>query len=127
MRTLSTITLGSFLRTLGIVVLLLLLTVYVHFQARFFLQGPMLTLDSDIPVLHHEQTVVITGTARNIVKLTLNGREIHTDKEGAFHETLILERGYTITTLWAEDRFGRETTITKTLVYEPLPDSTDTP
>jgi hypothetical protein len=68
----------------------------------------------------HTQHVTVTGTAKNIVKLTLNGREIHTNETGDFTHELVLENGYTILTLAAQDRFGRATSLTRTYVYVPL-------
>jgi hypothetical protein len=97
--------------------------IYVQFQARNFLQGPSISLDEIGGTLQKEQAIPITGKAQNIVKLTLNGREIHTNGNGDFAQTLILEDGYTIMTLEAQDRFGRKTFLTREFVY--LPQSTD--
>lgn len=116
---LRSITLGTILRGFGIVCLIALASWYVHFQARFFLEGPVIVLNDTHGIVHHETTIPITGTARNIVKLTLNGKEIHTNGAGEFTETLRLENGYTIMTMKAWDRFGRETSITREFVYVP--------
>jgi hypothetical protein len=113
------LTLGKILRVLGVVALVSLLVWYVHFQARNFLTGPTIDLDDTYGVLHHEQSIVLSGTAHNIVKLTLNGREIHTNEEGSFAQTLVLEHGYSIMTLEAQDRFGRITSLQKEFVYTP--------
>ena len=48
--------------------------------------------------------------------ITLNGRQIFTDKNGNFKEALVLENGYTVATLRAEDRYGRVTHQTQTYV-----------
>ncbi len=93
---------------------------YVHFQARNFLQGPAVFLDETGGTLHHERVISLTGNAQNIVKLTLNGREIHTNEQGEFVQRLVLEDGYTIMTLDAQDRFGRTTSLTRSYVYVPL-------
>lgn len=114
-----TLSFGIILRFLLIASLLLLLVWYVHFQARNFLNGPSITLEDGNSIVHTEQRLALTGTAQNIVKLTLNGKEIHTNEEGVFTHTLILEQGYTIMTLVAQDRFGREAFIKKEYVYKP--------
>ncbi len=116
---LSTITLGTCIRFVCIAVLIGFVVWYVHFQARNFLEGPALSLNDTGGVLHHERIISLTGTAQNIVKLTLNGREIHTTEDGAFTQTLVLEDGYTIMTLNAHDRFGRSTSLTRAYVYSP--------
>lgn len=114
------ITLGTLLRTISLGVLILIVIWYVHFQARNFLEGPAISLDETGGTIHSEQTILLTGSAHNIVKLTLNGREIHTNEQGEFEQTLVLEQGYTIMTLSARDRFGRTTTVSKEYVYVPL-------
>lgn len=111
--------LGTILRILGVLSLMCLAVWYVHFQARNFLNGPHITLEGGNDVLHHEQRIPLTGRAENIVKLTLNGKEIHTDEHGDFTHLLVLERGYTVMTIEAQDRFGRTTSITKEYVYTP--------
>lgn len=116
MPVLSSISLGTYLRFFGIGTLVVLIFLYVQFQARNLLAGPAITLDTDLPLVHHERTLTLSGKAENIVKLTVNGREIHTTEAGAFRETLVLENGYTIVTLSAWDRFGRNTTLTQEYV-----------
>lgn len=118
---LRNITLGLGLRFIGITTLILLLMWYVQFQARNFIQGPAITLLGSYDSVQHERNTTLTGTARNIVKLTLNGKEIHTNESGEFTHTLILENGYTIIKLAAQDRFGRTTTIEREYVYAPEP------
>ena len=116
----NNITLGTCLRFLGIGILVSLIVWYVHFQARNLIEGPLITLEDTHGVLHHEKTIPLVGKTHNIVKLTLNGKEIHTNEEGAFTQTLVLEDGYTIMTLHAQDRFGRTTSLTREYVYRPL-------
>ena len=115
------ITLRKVLMVLGIVMLVVLIGGYVLFQARNFIQGPSITLTDEYVPVHHEKIITISGVAKNIVKLTLNGKEIHTDSEGVFTHKLILENGYTITTLTAQDRFGRVTEVQREYVYVSPP------
>ncbi len=118
--TLSHITLGTYIRFVVTFTLIGFILWYVHFQARNFLQGPAIVLNDTGSAIHHERIVSLAGNTRNIVKLTLNGREIHTDESGVFAQELVLEDGYTIMTLSAHDRFGRSTSLTKEYVYSPL-------
>jgi hypothetical protein len=83
------------------------------------LEGPQITLIEGGSVAQTERLVTITGLAHNIVRITLNGRQIYTDASGNFKEELVLENGYTIATLHAEDRYGRTTDITKEYVHTP--------
>ncbi len=118
--TMRTYTLGDILRFLGVILLLSLIVWYVLFQARNILTGPMITLNDTGNMVHEEQRIVLMGTTQNIVKLTLNGKEIYTNEAGAFTHPLILENGYTIMTLEAFDRFGRNTILHKEFVYAPI-------
>lgn len=92
---------------------------YIYFQARNLIHGPSISLYGEFATVQDERTVILHGNARNVIVLRLNGREIHTDEQGDFEEALVLENGYTIMSLEAEDRYGRDTTLTRTFVYKP--------
>lgn len=95
--------------------LLSLLVLYVSFQARFIVAGPTLEVYTDNQIVSG-RTVAIEGVAQNIVSISLNGRTIYTDENGYFKETVVLEDGYTLTTLRARDRYGREVTASRSFV-----------
>lgn len=107
------------LARIGITLIVLSTVGYVGFQARNLIRGPRITLSpqSTATTTSHARLVTIEGSARNIVKLTFNDKEIHTDNSGAFSHTFMLEQGYSIITLTAEDRFGRVTSISRPYVY----------
>lgn len=92
---------------------------YGAFQARLFIAGPSLTLSTNTVVLHDTRVTTLRGTARNVTAISLNDRPIFTDDEGNFREQLVLEYGYTILTLRAEDRYGRKKVLTQPFVYTP--------
>lgn len=98
---------------------LFFLLAYIVFQARFLLIGPQITLTDSLPLRQNERRVYLTGVTHNISHLWLNDRPIFTNAEGIFKEALVLENGYTIATLRAEDRYGRETVVTQPFVYTP--------
>lgn len=81
--------------------------------------GPHITLEPTHPGRHNQPTVTLTGVTNNISRLWLNDRPIFTDRDGRYTEALVLENGYTIATLTAEDRYGRRTEITREFVYTP--------
>jgi hypothetical protein len=99
--------------------LISLLVVYVLWQARFMIIGPTLTLTTEPPRVSNERIITLSGTASNIARITLNGRQIFTDPAGHFAEDLVLENGYTIATLAATDRYGRTTQLSRQVVYTP--------
>lgn len=104
--------------TLGFLGLLCVLA-YVTFQARFLITGPQIVITEEIGVVQNQRQVFLTGHAYNISHLWMNDRPIFTDAQGNFKEALVLENGYTITTLRAEDRYGRETKAVRQFVYTP--------
>jgi hypothetical protein len=99
---------------------LLLMLVYIAFQARFLISGPQITLTDEASKLQNERLVYLSGEAFNISRLWLNDRQIYTDAQGNFDEALILENGYTVATLRAEDRYGRETRVKQDFIYAPM-------
>jgi hypothetical protein len=100
-------------------VLLGVLLLYVVWQARFLLTGPVIVLRDEPPQHSNERIVTLSGAARNITSITLNGRQIFTDPHGEFKEALVLENGYTIATIAATDRYGRTTELRRPFIYTP--------
>ncbi len=98
---------------------LMFVLIYVIFQARYLIVGPQINLENNLSIRQNERQVLLTGVAFNISRLWLNDRQIYTDAQGKFEEALILENGYTVATLRANDRYGRETKVTKPFVYTP--------
>jgi hypothetical protein len=117
--TTDTFALRSILKVVLTVIAIGLFATYLTFQARFLIAGPQLTLDKEPSVNNTTRVVELAGTASNITHLWLNDRPIFTDEKGHFKEDLVLENGYTITTLRAKDRYGRETEIVRSFVYTP--------
>lgn len=97
-----------------------LLVSYVIFQARLMIAGPQVELTTELDTIQSDRQIVLNGKAKNITDITLNGRPIVTDEAGNFEEQLVLENGYTIVSIKAHDRYGRETTLTREFVYTPL-------
>lgn len=113
------LTFRTVVKLMAMAVVLLLMSAYVLFQARYLINGPEITLTAAPPLVSNEQRIELTGRARNLSRLWLNDRQIFTDADGNFREALLLEKGYTVATLRAEDRYGRETTLTRSVVYLP--------
>lgn len=102
-----------------IALLAIVMISFVVFQARFLIMGPQITLSDSHYGPQNERQIQLKGVAHNIARLWLNDRPIYTDAMGNFDEALVLENGYTIATLRAEDRYGRSTTLSRELVYVP--------
>ena len=95
--------------SIGLIIFLLVLG-YGLFQARNLIIGP------EINVLTpkngdnlSDPLIVVTGTAANITRISLDDRQIFVDEHGNFSEKLLVPPGYTIIKLAAQDKFGRTT------------------
>jgi hypothetical protein len=102
-----------------ILILIFLFVIYGLFKAENFLSGPKIVIEAP----KNGQTftvsaVEIEGQAKNISLFYLNGRQIFTDKDGKFKESLLLARGYNIIELKAKDKFNREVKEIRELVLK---------
>jgi hypothetical protein len=105
----------------GIGVLLILGALYGALEAWPLIAGPSLTLSTPIPYESSPNgLVVVQGVARRTARLTLNGSDLVHDQQGAFSSMLALPRGTSILTLEAQDRFGKRTHLTRTVVVPYL-------
>lgn len=94
-----------------------ILVVYAGVKARPLVEGPAIEIASPKEALVYERPrIAVIGTARNVSRLTLNGRQIYVDERGIFHETLLLNRGYTVLEVAGTDRFGREARVERAVV-----------
>jgi len=92
---------------------------YALFEARNMLYGPRIQLlQSEGPIVVHEQTVAVAGTAQNVVSITLGGNPVFIDEEGTFVETRTLSPGLNRLIFEAKDKFGRTTTEILEILYE---------
>ncbi|HEY9481238.1 MAG TPA: hypothetical protein VIR98_03360 [Candidatus Paceibacterota bacterium] len=91
---------------------------YGAFRAKSLAEGPEIAITSPINgAVVHEALVEVSGTAKNISFLTLDGGKIFTDGEGAWKERVILSKGYNTVTVRADDRFGRSVSRTIEIIY----------
>jgi hypothetical protein len=97
-----------------------MLLAYAVFQARFLIIGPEIHLSGEpANQLLNERVITLEGNARNISRIWLNDRPIFTDTKGNFKEAIVLQNGYTIATLRAQDRYGRITSLHRSYIYRP--------
>lgn len=109
----------NYIKVFVAIVFIASLAYYTYFQAKDFLNGPVVEVFFPTDgLLVNESFIEIEGSAQNISHLTLNGRQIFTDNTGEFKEQLLLAHGYNIITIEAKDRFDRTTQETLELVYK---------
>lgn len=96
--------------------LLALLILYGAIEAWPLIRGPRLTVNDPVDNASIEGGIVnIAGNATYVSVLTLNGAPLLYDQNGDFSSTMAFPQGSSILTFRAADRFGRATTITRTI------------
>lgn len=97
-------------------VLFLAIGTFAYMKMNFLFNGVQITAsivrdpDSSIVEIH--------GNAKNANYITLNGREIFVDRDGAFTERVALLPGLGVVTLEAQDKFGKTAQKKFELVYK---------
>jgi len=105
-------------KTLIIAVFVIIILGYSVFQAQKIIKGPQIAVSSPINgSLVAASSVSITGVAKNISDISLDGRPIFIDESGNFSEKLLLYPGYNVIKLKAQDKFGAVTEKNIELVY----------
>ncbi|MBU6370710.1 MAG: hypothetical protein KGH93_01300 [Patescibacteria group bacterium] len=64
-------------------------------------------------------TISVSGVAKNISDITLDGRPISIEENGDFSETIVLSPGYNVIDIAAEDRFGSTEEKRIEITYRP--------
>ena len=101
----------------GIAVLLLL--GYGLFEARRYLQGPVLVIET--PTWGQVMTgpaVIVTGYGKNLSYLYINGAQAYLDEEGLLTWVYTAPTGYTELEAEGRDRFGRSTKVQVTFIVK---------
>ena len=95
------------LQITGLFVFFLLIVLYAVFVSRDLIFGVKIKNVSIIDGRTVTDSIMkVTGTAKNAIKLVLDGREISVDQAGNFNETIALLPGYNIINIKAQDKFG---------------------
>ncbi|MEI6296793.1 MAG: hypothetical protein WCO84_04085 [bacterium] len=93
-----------------IVIITIAILTYACFEANSLIRGP--SIDIDYPTSNlslHDDTINISGKARNIHQFLLNGRPVFVSSTGDFSEKVILLKGYNSIFMEAKDRLGAKT------------------
>lgn len=89
---------------------------FTYDKMSFLIKG--VKIEASIDQEHNSSMVSIKGNAKNAIYLSLNGREIFIEKDGAFTEPIALLPGFGVVTLTAQDKFGKTAEKKFEVVYE---------
>ena len=100
-----------------------LIAIYFAFQAPRILGTPVITISSPNtnPYTTVSSTITIAGTVSNADTLYLNDtQEIPVAPDGSWQETVLLGAGQNPFKISARKFLGGESTVTETILYEPV-------
>ena len=116
-------TLKHILRLLLVLTFVGIIVFYAYYQSRAVVAGPEIVLATPLNGITSTTSLIeVRGVAIHAKELTLDGRGIFVDMSGNFAEKLLLQDGYNIIQLTANDGGGREVKKTIELIYiDPTP------
>lgn len=89
--------------------LLIFISVYFIFRVFNYISGPRIDIISPSQgEIIREDTFIIEGVVKNAKNIYINGREILIDEDGNFKEELIAKSPYTLITIKAIDKYGKQ-------------------
>ena len=120
----SELAVGSRILTIaGVAMLVILLVGYVYVQVRGITAPPTLALSAPAEGLMLDAPIVLVkGQTATDVTVEVNGRSAIVQPDGTFEMNLDVPRGTTAIEVIAKKRHGRESTITRHILFDrPLP------
>ena len=108
------------LQIIVISIIALFIFIYTAYEIQKVILGPKLVvLSPESGLLTSTSSLAeISGTAKNIINISLNDRKIFTDEQGNFNEKLLLSYGYNAFVIKASDKFGRNTEKIVEVIYK---------
>lgn len=106
------------IKTAVVVAVVLAAVFYLVWQFRNFSRNPSLAIEepaNDITV--HQEEITFSGTADQESILMINGQEVFVNGDGFFQEQIYLQSGLNAITVVARDRQGRESSLTRKILY----------
>jgi len=93
---------------------------YAYYRSSAFIRGPVVAITSPQNGTTATSSIItVSGIARNISAITMDGRKIYIDENGNFSEKLLLHPGYNIITVAVRDRYERKAQAVVEVVYIP--------
>jgi len=97
----------------GVFIALLFIGGYTAFEARRYLEGPIIVIDSPKSGESVEgHAVRVTGRGENLSYFYINGDQAYLDQDGSFSYLYTPPEGSTTLTALGRDRFNRSVTVT---------------
>ena len=113
-----------FLKRAGIGLLMVAFAAYIGLQINHIIQSPALVVDSPSDnLVTSKQVIDIKGNVEAESRLTINGQDIYTDKDGHFDEVIGLQPGINFINFSAKKKYSREKTLVRKVMVMSSDDS----
>ncbi len=104
----------------GIVVLLII--VFLFSRVYGIIMGPRITIETPTPWQEiTDGWVEVSGTIKYVSSAKINGRTLILHTDNSFRETLAVVPGYTMIEIVAQDRFGKENSVSIPITRDDIP------
>ncbi len=111
--------LKNIVKVAGISIFFILIIFYAFWGSKYLIFGVKIkNVNITNGAMVTDSVIKITGSAKNAVKLILDGREISVDQYGNWNETIALIPGYNIINIKAQDKFGYTDEKNYQLIYK---------
>lgn len=112
---------SSLIKRILVLILLLGIASLIIYETRFVTHGPRIDIQSPVDGSSFtEPLITLTGTVSNVATMTINGNRALPRTDGDFSYPLALPEGYSLVTIRAQDRFGKETTLSLKYWYQVI-------
>ena len=106
------------IKVTSLVLIVLIIVAYGISRSLNYARGPKINLNNPIDGSTATSSVIeLIGRVERANNLTINGHPTTIDEQGDFKTNILLFSGINVITIRAEDQFGRNTEITRTLVW----------
>ncbi len=107
-KSLNTMSTASKFKMTLFIILGIVIVAYTIFQSQKLLSGPVIKIIyPQNGSTFNQSLILIEGTAKNISRINLNGRQIFTNNSGYFAEKVLLSPGYNVIKIDGEDKFKK--------------------
>jgi hypothetical protein len=108
-----------YIKLISVVLVVVLLVGYTLLEAQNLFKRNNLTITNpDNGATLDKPLVNITGQARNVTSISLNGLPVFVDEDGNFEVPYVLAEGYNVVEVALKDKFGRVEKKTVELIYK---------
>jgi hypothetical protein len=122
-------TLWRYISIAGGIVVGILIGIFLYSRVAGLISGPRIIVDSPTPWQEiSDGWVEVSGTIRYVSSAKINDRTLYLNTDNTFREIIAVVPGYTIIEITAQDRFGKQRSvsvpITRDVIHDDPPAQT---